>query len=253
MIVTTTHQDLFGSFELMHRENRGRPPLVSVIMGVYNDTGYLRESIESVLAQTFTDFEFVIIDDRSTDSSAETIKAFLEKDPRIVFLRSGQRLGLTKSLLRGIPIARAPFLARQDADDTSDPKRLERQMSFLPEYDFVCCRTKVDEKKISPKQITIEFYKYVMPFKNPFIHGTFLLKRSLYEQAGGYDPEVPYAQDYDLMMRVVKIPNVKIKYLPDVLYYSHKGKMCLSQSESGKQLAFARLIQRKYGLRDIIK
>ena len=98
-------------------------PKVSVLMSVYNGERYLREAVESILNQTFTDFEFIIIDDGSTDSSRAILASF--DDPRIVLLQNETNIGLTRSLNEGLSLARGKYIARQDADDASLLERLE--------------------------------------------------------------------------------------------------------------------------------
>ncbi|MGC8880316.1 MAG: glycosyltransferase family 2 protein, partial [Anaerolineae bacterium] len=94
-------------------------PAISVIMAVYNGARYLREAVDSILNQTFTDFEFIIVDDGSTDETPAVLDEY--NDPRIVRLRNAHNLGLTKSLNRGLHVARGRYIARQDADDLSYP------------------------------------------------------------------------------------------------------------------------------------
>ena len=95
-------------------------PLVSVVMSVYNCEEYIRESIDSILAQTFQDFEFVIINDCSTDKTTEILLGY--EDPRVILINNEKNLGVTKSLNIGIRRARAKYIARQDADDISTPE-----------------------------------------------------------------------------------------------------------------------------------
>ena len=107
-----------------------RTPAISVLMPVYNAAPYLAEAIESILNQTFTDFEFLIIDDGSTDRSAEIVNAYARKEERIRFL-SRENRGLPATLNELASMARAPLLARMDADDISTPDRFEKQVAFL--------------------------------------------------------------------------------------------------------------------------
>ena len=106
-------------------------PAISVLMSVYNGGRYLADSIRSILDQSFGDFEFLIVDDASSDGSLEIIEEFACNDKRIVILRNECNLGLTRSLNLGLDRARGKYIARQDADDISLPKRLEKQWEFL--------------------------------------------------------------------------------------------------------------------------
>jgi len=104
-------------------------PKISVIMSVYNGEKYLREAIESILNQTFRDFEFIIINDGSTDKTSEILSSY--NDPRIVIINNKRNIGLTKSLNKGLKMVKGEYIARQDADDVSLPERLERMVNFL--------------------------------------------------------------------------------------------------------------------------
>jgi glycosyltransferase involved in cell wall biosynthesis len=107
-------------------------PRISVVMSVYNGEKYLRQAIESILQQTYTDFEFIIIDDGSTDSSREIIQSYDDKRIRLVI--NEQNIGLTKSLNKGIRLAKGEFIARMDADDISLPQRFEKQVAYLDSH-----------------------------------------------------------------------------------------------------------------------
>ena len=102
------------------------PPKVSVVMSVHNGSHYLHEAVESILNQTFTDFEFITIDDFSTDSSWEILTKYADQDQRIKLFKNEENLGLTKSLNKGLKLAQGDYIARQDADDVSLPERFEK-------------------------------------------------------------------------------------------------------------------------------
>jgi glycosyltransferase involved in cell wall biosynthesis len=105
--------------------------MVSVIMPVFNAKLYLSEAVESILSQTFADFELITIDDCSTDGSLEILKSFAEKDKRVLVLDNERNLGVTPTLNRGLATANGELIARMDADDISLPERLEKQAAFL--------------------------------------------------------------------------------------------------------------------------
>ena len=109
-----------------------KEPRVSVLTSVYNGERYLRESVESILNQTFPDFEFVIVDDGSTDRTFEILSSY--NDPRIVLLQNSSNLGLIGSLNRGLEVCRAPLIARHDADDFSHLDRISRQLDFMENH-----------------------------------------------------------------------------------------------------------------------
>lgn len=110
---------------------------VSVLMPVYNSQRYLKTSIESILGQTFQDFEFIIIDDGSTDGSWKIIEKCKQKDERIVALRNKQNIGTSRTLNRGLSIATGKYIVRMDADDWSYPERIEKQYEYMQKHQNV--------------------------------------------------------------------------------------------------------------------
>ena len=107
---------------------------VTVLMSVYNGEKYLSQSVESILNQTYENFEFVIIDDGSTDNSYSILKQYASQYSQIVLIKNEKNLGLTKSLNLGLKIAKGKYIGRQDADDVSHPERLEREIEFLEDH-----------------------------------------------------------------------------------------------------------------------
>ncbi|MBZ0310357.1 MAG: glycosyltransferase, partial [Anaerolineae bacterium] len=106
-------------------------PEISVVMSVYNGEAYLKQAVESILNQTFPDFEFIILNDCSIDRTANILQDYAERDSRIKILHNEQNLGLTASLNRGLRAAQGAYIARQDADDISLPTRFAEQVHFL--------------------------------------------------------------------------------------------------------------------------
>ena len=104
-------------------------PRITVLMSVYNGEKYLKEAIDSVLSQTFKDFEVLIINDGSIDKTSKILKTY--KDPRIRIINNKKNIGLTKSLNKGLKLARGEYIARMDDDDVSKPNRLEKQFEFM--------------------------------------------------------------------------------------------------------------------------
>ncbi|HAS7841575.1 TPA: glycosyltransferase family 2 protein, partial [Vibrio cholerae] len=119
-------------------------PKISVVMSVYNGEKYLGEAIDSILKQTFSDFEFIIINDGSTDKTLEIIKSYMKKDDRIVLV-SRENKGLIVSLNEGLDLAKGQYIARMDADDISIKSRFEKQIEFLDSNpDIGVCGTWVE-------------------------------------------------------------------------------------------------------------
>ena len=106
---------------------------VSVVMSVFNAEKYLAEAVDSILGQTSTDFELILIDDKSTDGSGKILTQYAQADPRVVILENRENMGLTKSLNRGLAVAKGEYIARMDADDISVPDRFAKQVAFLDE------------------------------------------------------------------------------------------------------------------------
>lgn len=201
---------------------KNKIPKISVVMSVYNGEKYLREAIDSILNQTFADFEFIIIDDGSTDESSDIIKSY--NDPRIILIRQKNK-GLAAALNVGIKAARGKYIARMDADDISAQSRLEKQILFM-ESNPVCVALGTNAVVIN--EDGEELYKTDLPLDNetikslvvtgcPFYHGSVMLKRDTLFAVDGYNEEVRMAQDDFLW---IKIQNHGYFYLvKEALYY----------------------------------
>ena len=189
------------------RKSSGKDPRVSVVMSVYNGEKYLAGAIRSILAQTFTDFEFIIIDDGSTDGSRAIIQRL--EDPRIRLIAQ-ENWGLAAALNRGIGLARGAYMARMDADDISAPTRLAEQVDFLdahPEIGMVGSSFhQIDEAgrvtALTPVLTTNEEIQCHLLEQNWFCHGSVMVRRECLDEAGGYDETFTSAQDYDLWLRI---------------------------------------------------
>lgn len=192
---------------------------VSVVMSVYNGGKYLKEAIESVLSQTMPDFEFIIINDGSTDKSLDIIKEFEKKDKRIKVI-SHENLGLIYSLNEGIKLAQGEYIARMDADDISLPNRFAQQINYFKNNPkdvlLGSYATKIDElnNKIGDFNylpLTWEKIKKYSLLHNPFIHPSIMFKRELINEVGCYR-NFKYAEDYELWTRIIyKYPCANIK------------------------------------------
>ena len=198
------------------------PLEVTVLMSVYNGEKYLQESIESILNQTFSDFEFLIINDGSTDSSRDIILSYF--DNRIKLIDNKENIGLSKSLNIGIHRAKGKYIARQDADDISHLERLEKEIHFLsskPGYAAVGCSINIIDKKSKikgsiQKPISNESIHNTLKQNNCIAHGSVLMKKRCLFEVDLYDESLGAAQDYDLFMRLSE--KYKLANLPDLLY-----------------------------------
>lgn len=179
-------------------------PRVTVLMPVYNAEPFLREAIDSILAQSFRPFEFLIIDDGSTDSSAEIVSSY--RDPRIRLVRNQKNLGITATLNKGIALASCELIARMDADDISHPQRLQKQFGYMkrnPACALLSTWARViseDKKFIRLERYRSNFYYYNLTFECWMYHPTVMFRKSVVEQVGMYS--MPYSEDYDLFWRI---------------------------------------------------
>ncbi|QQS26905.1 glycosyltransferase [bacterium] len=196
-----------------------KPPLVSVVMSVYNGEKYLREAIDSILNQIFTDFEFIIINDGSTDDTLKIIKDY--KDPRIVLI-SRKNKGLVASLNEGIKKARGKYIARMDADDISLPERFEKQVEYLeghPEIDLVASQIQTfynnRDELIVYKPITSYEIYYLLGAGSIIAHPSVIMRKNAVKKTGLYKQAMWPAEDYDLWSRIVNKSNAH--NLPEVL------------------------------------
>lgn len=196
----------------------GRPS-ISVIMSVYNEQDYVRRAIDSILAQSYSDFELVIIDDGSIDNSAAVIAEY--PDPRIRLLRQANQ-GLERALNRGILLSEGQYIARMDADDQSRPDRFAKQIDFLerrPGCGLVgsCCALLLEgERDLRHFRVplTDRAIRRQIMWENPFVHSSVMMKRWVLDKAGPYRPEYRWG-DYDLWCRVLEV--CEAANLPDEL------------------------------------
>jgi len=220
-------------------------PRVSVIMPVYNAEPFVGQALKSILDQTFRDFELIIVDDGSGDRSREIVHSF--HDERIVSIENGRNLGLTASLNVGLEKARGEFIARQDADDLSLPERLEKQVAFLDSHPTVglvgCALTVINDvgnaltaipSVVEPLEISA-----VLSQRNPIAHGTAVIRRTCLEKTGPYREEFPYAQDYDLWLRIAEI--AEVANIPGLLYQWRITRGSITLGKKRLQDRFSRL------------
>lgn len=188
--------------------NNGR--LVSVVLPVYNASPYLSQAIQSILSQTYQGLELIIIDDASTDNSWATITQFAQKDKRIRAIKNDVNLKLSKTLNRGIEIARGTYIARMDADDISLPDRLEKQVAYMdmhPEVgisggnmEIMHADGKVFAKRtyhLNDHDIRSHIFRY-----SPYSHPLIIMRKDILDKIGGYKDEYNPAEDYELYFRI---------------------------------------------------
>ena len=196
------------------------PPAVSVLMAVHDGAPWVRDAVASVLTQTLENLELIVIDDGSTDATPEILARV--SDPRLRVERR-ERVGLTRSLNVALGLARSALIARLDADDEALPERLERQRAFLDAHAEVGLlgtgAREVDEAGRTAREIRPpaddRAIRRALIRRNPFVHSSVMMRRSVLERAGGYDEALPVAQDYDLWMRMSRL--TRLANLPEPL------------------------------------
>ena len=200
-----------------------KSPAISVLLPVYNAEEYVANVIESILQQTFADFEFIIIDDYSSDKSWEIVKKYSKKDKRIIALKNKYNLGGCKTLNKGLKLARGKYVARVDHDDWSYQDRLEKQFKFMELHSKVGIVGGIMEiinetgKVIGKRKYSLsdsEIRKRIFWY-SPFSHPLVMIKKSILDKVGYYNPAYVPADDYELYFRIGK--ESKFANLPDVL------------------------------------
>jgi len=195
------------------------PPAVSVFMPVYNGEPFVGQAIASVLSQTLEDLELVIVENGSTDSSRETTRAAARLDSRVRLVEHPRPLGIVGAGNAGVRAARAPLVARQDQDDLSHPRRLERQVAALQRdpgavaVGTLCEGVDASGRRVRPRDRWRLVGRRALP---PFPHGSACMRRDAFERVGGYREGTYRWEDLDLFLRLAREGAVLV--LPDALY-----------------------------------
>lgn len=220
-------------------------PKVSVVMPVYNGEKYLSQAIDSILEQTFTDFEVVIVNDGSTDGTAQILHEYKAKDPRIHLINQ-ENAGVTQALITGCAAARGQYIARNDADDCSTPHRFESQVALLDRNDSLVAATgdiehfQNDGTVVNIVQLRgdARLIRLFNCFCN-YIggHGQVMFRRETFEEAGGYDPSFRLAQDYDLWSRLLR--HGDFGNVPEIVYRYRTGHDNISNTSADRQASSA--------------
>ena len=201
-----------------------KTPELSVILSVYNGENYISASIESILNQTFGDFELIVINDGSTDKTSKIIKSY--SDPRIIYLENEKNIGIAKSTNKGLNIARGRYIAIMDADDISMPERFSKQFKFLENNSEVgVCGSwfnVIDKKGESVGKtcypISSNIISCFLLFYCCIANPTTMYRKKIIQDVGNYNPEFIAAMDYDLWTRTIghyqfsNIPEFLLKY-----------------------------------------
>ena len=221
-------------------------PMVSVIMSVYNDVKNIEQSIQSILNQTYSNFEFIILDDGSNDGTWEVLKIFQGKSKNIKLLKNKKNIGLTKSLNKLLTESKGEYIARQDSDDYSLRSRIECQVNYIKEFKLQGCSTRSinkDSYKHVPRISNKINPLIISKFKNPFIHGSLMIEKRCIESIGGYNEYYYYSQDYKLTSDLLRL-GYKIKVLNEIFYVSNY-KDNISSKFKEEQSRFAKKVRRE--------
>ena len=221
-------------------------PTVSVLMPVYNAERYLDEAVESILAQTFRDFEFVIVDDGSTDRSPQMLDGYAKRDMRVRIVRR-PNTGIVGALNDGLAQCKAELVARMDADDVSTPDRLEKQVAYMREHpECVALGARVvgidpygqvlfhSEHKLAHYEIDAELLNGV---GWALVHPATMLRMHSLQRVGFYRKEWQWVEDLDLFLRLAEIG--KLANLPDQLLRYRQHTESINRTRAGQQATLA--------------
>ena len=203
----------------MNIQNTSHTPSITVLLPVFNGEQFIKEAVTSILAQSFTNFDLLIINDGSTDGTGEILQRLAAKDPRIRIHQRENR-GLIATLNEGIALCSSEFVARMDADDCALPHRLAVQYDYMTKHaETAVCSTGMEEYETG-RTLTWEGYGEAVRARLLFgcclYHPTILARRSALLAVGGYDAAMPCAEDYDLWMRLTGA-GYSLAVLPQVL------------------------------------
>lgn len=218
-----------------------RPPRVSVVLCTRNGARTLPESAAAVLAQTFADFELILLDDASTDDTPALLASLAAADPRVRTLRNAENLGLTRSLNLGVRAARGEYIARIDDDDLMLPTRLEKQVAYLDRHPDVGVvgshyemRAEDGSSHIVDVPDTHTSMRWWMVFNNGLSNALVMMRRNLFPpDSDFFDPACRFAQEYDLWTRVAG--RTRLAKIREVLTIVQTSPGRISRSSRGPQ------------------
>lgn len=223
---------------------------VSVVMPTYNtEVSILREAVDSILCQTLRDFEFIIVDDGSTNDSVAYLQSL--QDKRIKLIRNPQNIGITKSLNIGFRAAQGKYIARMDSDDISLPIRLEKQFVFMEKHpDIIMCGSNVEcfgaySERTHHRINDMERYRIsaLFAYPGPYHPTIFLNHELLLRNNISYDEDLKYAQDYGIYAEISKCGQVSL--LKEVLLLRRIHNRQVSSTQKEIQIRYAKITQKK--------
>ncbi|MDF1756310.1 MAG: glycosyltransferase [Verrucomicrobiales bacterium] len=212
-------------------------PLLTVILPAYNAEVHLAEAINSVISQTFSDFELIIIDDGSTDRTGEIINEI--DDSRIRLIQHKQNAGLIAALNEGIALAKSEFVARMDADDVCEPSRFEEQLEFFdqnPDVGVLGTAIRMIDSESRPGKIfemplSRDEVEWALPLLCPLAHPTVMMRTDVVKKAAGYSSGAELAEDYDLWGRISAHVGIANLSSPLLKLRKHPGSVTSSRAQ----------------------
>jgi hypothetical protein len=213
--------------------------MFTIVMPVWNGVKYLREAVQSILNQSFADFEFLILDDGSTDETPRILDEFQEVDPRIRVIHLAHE-GIVKALNRGVAEAKTEWIARMDCDDIAHPDRLAKQMRALKDTrGAVLCHTAIQQIG-EPQYITKKLQRFPrsqalvaarLCYQSPIVHPTVVFSKAAFLRAGGYRAEERHAEDYGLWGRMIALGRFVGINEPLLQFRVHGGSISKQKAE----------------------
>lgn len=213
-------------------------PKISVIMPTYNAEKYLREAMDSILAQSFKDFELIVINDCSADGTEQIVLSY--QDPRIVYLKNEKNLGVAGTLNRGLQVAKGKYIARMDSDDRSVPERFEKQLAYLEENpNAVLCGSRVTiftdagEQHLALYPTQDRQIRTGLLFGCPLAHPSVMIRKSVMDEHGlQYEEAFEKVEDYRLWTRLSECGQLCNLPEPLLYYRKHPGQVCATSSQA---------------------
>jgi cellulose synthase/poly-beta-1,6-N-acetylglucosamine synthase-like glycosyltransferase len=215
----------------------GGLPLVSVVLPVRDGERYVEAAVESVLRQTFDDFELIVLDDGSTDATPEIVANLAPRDARLRVIRADHR-GLIATLNHGCEVARGKYIARMDADDIAMDRRLEAQVGALEAEvglgllgaAVIVVDADLRERSVSRYPLTDKAIRTALEYGSPFAHSVVMMRKSLVERTGGYRPAYVHAEDYDLWLRMADVSRLANLRQPLLRYRTHSNQVSMTNA-----------------------
>jgi len=251
-IPNACHQEVELKFKKMKQDatahimaSQELSPKVSIIMPVYNAEEHVSQAIESILGQTFVDFELIIINDGSTDHSLDVIKAY--HDPRIVLICNETNIKLIPTLNKGLKVAKGKYIARMDADDISLPSRIARQVEFMDQHlNIGVCGTWVEIFGDGAQNFwrftdQPDAVKCMLLFGCCIAHPSVMIRRTIVEAGLCYSSLYPHGEDYALWVHIAQ--KYEIANIPEILFKYRKSASQVSSKYAGEQMATTLKIQ----------